>query len=61
MESYAKMMEKLDRRISDLEEELYGGGKTPAERRQLMDQWDKLRAEYIDMRNLNLRYSGIRA
>ena len=61
MESYAKMMEKLDRRIANIEEELYGGGKTLAERRQLMDQWDKLRAEYIDMRNLNLRYSGIRA
>lgn len=61
MESYAKMMEKLDRRISNIEEELYGGGKTPAERRQLMDQWDKLRAEYIDMKSLNWKYSGIRA
>ena len=61
MENYAKMMEKLDRRIMNIEEDLYGGGKSPQERKTLMEEYDRLRSEYIDMRNLNWRYSGIRA
>ena len=52
---------EINQRIANIEEELYGGGKTPAERRRLMEKLDKLRAEYIDMKSLNWKYSGIRA